>query len=282
MDKEKLKEYGREVKADLIGIANIERFREIDKQHNPLSIFPEAKTVIVVGKRITRGAIRGIEEGTQFSDYQKYGYDWLMDRFLALATFKISEFLEDNGYEAVPLPELPSEIPPMGIPVKKGKPAPNVLIDIEDAAVRAGLGEIGYCGIFLTPEFGPRQRFQIIITDAEIEPDPIKKENICDLCKKCMEICPLDAIKGEKEIEICEKKMIVAEIDYTKCKICKNGAFLNRYYEDAKPDRIAALCSRTCLCHLEETGRIKNLFYNNFRKRPVWKINKIGEIINET
>ncbi|MEO0300124.1 MAG: hypothetical protein ABIM58_05040, partial [candidate division WOR-3 bacterium] len=188
----------------------------------------------------------------------------------------------DNGYEAVPLPDIPIEVPPMGIPVKKGKPAPNVLIDIEDTAIRAGLGEIGYCRIFLTEEFGPRQRFQIILTDAEIEPDQIKKENICDLCKECLKICPLGAIKEkEKEIEICDKKMIVAEIDYEICKKCKNGVLPNMYYENGKPDRIAALCSRTCLFHLEETKRIKNLFNEKFRKRPVWKIDKSGEIIEE-
>jgi len=279
MKKEELKRYAKKVQADLIGIANIERFKGVDKQHHPLSIFPEVRSVIVVGKRITRGAIRGIEEGTQFSNYSLYGYNWLNDRFLAMTTFKLSEFLEDNGYESVPLPGLPSEIPPMGIPVKKGNPSPNVMIDINDAAVRAGLGEIGYCGIFLTPEFGPRQRFQIILTDAEIEPDPIRKENICDLCKECAKICPLGAIgKEEKEIEICGKKMIIADIDYEKCKICKNGAFPNIYYSEAKPDRIAALCSRTCFVHLEKEKRISNLFKENFRKRPIWKIGGTEEL----
>ncbi|HDN97763.1 MAG: hypothetical protein DRP67_00085 [Candidatus Omnitrophota bacterium] len=275
IDKEELKEYARKVKADLIGIANIERFDGIEKQHHPKSIFPEAKTVIVVGKRITRGTLRGVEEGTQFGIYSFYGRIWLEDRFLAMVTFKISEFLEDRGYEAVPLPNIPPDTPPMGIPVKKGYPAPNVLIDIEDAAVRAGLGEIGYCGIFLTPEFGPRQRFQAIITDAEIEPDPIKKENICDLCKECVRICPLNAIGGkERKIKICGKEMVVAEIEWEKCRICKNGVFPNIYYEDAKPDRIAALCSRTCLSHLEKKKRIKNLFNEKFRKRSVWKWEK--------
>ncbi|MCM8785663.1 MAG: hypothetical protein NC827_06370 [Candidatus Omnitrophica bacterium] len=280
MEKEKLKEFANQAKADLIGIASIDRFKEIDKQHNPESIFPEVKSVIVIGKRITRGALRGIEEGTQFGLYNLYGYQWLNNRILALTTFKISEFLEDNGYEAVPLPDIPHQIPPMGISVKKGKPAPNVLIDIEDAAVRAGLGEIGFCGVFLTEEFGPRQRFQIILTDAEIEPDEIKKENICDLCKKCAKICPLGAIdEKEKEIEICGKKMIIAEINYELCKKCKNGAFPNMYYESERPDRISALCSRTCLAHLEENKKIKNLFNEKFRKRPVWKIDKSGEII---
>ena len=41
--------------------------------------------------------------------------------------------------------------------------------------------EIGYHGEILT-EFGPRQRWQMIITDAEIEQDDILQENICVQC----------------------------------------------------------------------------------------------------
>jgi len=272
MKKEQLKKFAKQVKVDLIGVSNIERFNGIPNEHHPKSIFPEAKSVLVVGKRITRGSLRGIEEGTQFSLYNLYGYHWLNNRILALATFKICEFLEDNGYESVPLPGLPSEIPSAGIPVRKNRPAPEVTVDIQDAAIRAGLGELGYCGIFLTEQYGPRQRFQVIITDAEFEPDAIKKENVCDMCMECTKICPLSAIGNRRKIiEICGKKMVVAEIDFEKCKICKNGSFPDMYYEKARPDRIAALCSRTCLNHLEETKRIRNLFCEKFRKRKVWK-----------
>jgi len=280
MNKENLKNFVKQIKADVIGIASIDRFKGISPGHHPTSIFPEAKSVIVVGKRITRGALRGVEEGTQFSLYTLYGHQWLNNRILALTTFKICEFLEDNGYEAVPVPDIPIEVPPMGIPVRKTNPAPNVTIDIEDAAIRAGLGEIGYCGIFLTEQFGPRQRFQLIITDADIEPDPIKKENICDLCEECLKMCPLGAIKKTGHtFEVLGKKIVVSDIDYETCKICKNGAAPDMYYENAKPDRIAAICSRTCLQHLEQSKRIKNLFKTSFRKRKTWQIDKTGEII---
>jgi len=67
MDKEKLKGFAKEIKVDFIGVASIDRFKGIDPQDHPESIFPEVKSVIVVGKRVTRGALRGIEEGTQFS-----------------------------------------------------------------------------------------------------------------------------------------------------------------------------------------------------------------------
>ena len=58
---------------DLIGFAGKDRFEGVDAQHNPFSIFPEGKTVILLGKRICRGALRGVEEGTNFGDYALFG-----------------------------------------------------------------------------------------------------------------------------------------------------------------------------------------------------------------
>ena len=60
------KEYARSVGADLVGIANIERFEDVAPNRHPSSIFPEARSVVMIGKRITRGTLRGLEEGTQF------------------------------------------------------------------------------------------------------------------------------------------------------------------------------------------------------------------------
>ncbi|MGQ9631634.1 MAG: hypothetical protein ACUVXI_15185 [bacterium] len=272
---EEVKRFAKEARADLIGIANIERFADIPAEHNPTSIFPDAKSVIVVGKRITRGTLRGVEEGTQFDLYNIYGRNWLNNRILAMTTFRIAEFLEDNGWEAVPLPNLPPEVPPMGIPVRPNQPAPNVMIDFDDAAVRVGLGELGYCGFLLTPEFGPRQRIQMILTDAELEPDPILEGGICDRSgERHAEFCPLGAINPERErtVRICGKEMVVADVNYERCKTCKNGAHPNPYHPSGKPDRLAAICARNCLDYLERNSKIKNIFRNPFRKRPPWGI----------
>ena len=262
--------------ADLIGIASVDRFDKVPLDKHPRSIFPETKSVVVLGRRITRGTLRGVEEGTQFNTYRLYGYSWLEDGFLAYVTYETVTFLEDSGWEAVPLPGLPSEIPPMGVPVRADSPPPNVFLDLEDAAVRAGLGEIGYCGVLLTPEFGPLQRLQAILTDAELKPDPILQSTICDGCRICSKYCPLGAFTGEREVSICGKNMTVAEIDYPKCRICKNGALPNRHYPSAKPDRIAAICVRSCLDHLEREGRIKRRFHEPFRKREPWILDELG------
>ncbi len=263
---------------DLIGFANKERFDALEANVNPFSIFPEGKTVIMLGKRICRGSLRGVEEGSNFGDYSLFGKNWLEDEFLAIACYGLVNAIEDCGWEAVPVFPNPSEIAPMGISVGEGKPCPNVFPDFNYAAVACGLCELSYNRIPFSKEYGSRQRFHMIITDAEIEPTPIMEGSVCDRCKKCAYSCPLGAISADKTeiVEICGKKMEVACIDYNKCKICKNGACPNRFSPQARPDRVAALCNRTCLCHLEEEGLIGNKFEEKFRKRDAWALNEKG------
>ena len=100
------------------------------------------------------------------------------------------------------------------------------------------------------------------------------EKSVCDRCGKCADACPLGAIdKNNTQIlEICGKRMEVAKVDYDKCRSCKNGACPNRFADYATPDRVAALCNRTCLCHLEETEKLENTFHETFRKRDAWSI----------
>ena len=269
---DELKAFAQDRGADLVGIASIDRFADLPQERHPATIFPEAKSVVVIGRRITRGTLRGVEEGTQMGNFGNFGYRWLNDRFVALTTYETAEFLENNGWESVPLPGLPVQTPAMGVAVRENQPPPNVMLDFDDAAVRAGLGEIGYCGVFLSTEFGPRQRFQVILTDAELEQDPIMVEPICDKDMACVETCPLSAINPEKEtdLNICGKKMTVAEVDFSKCRQCKNGAGTNMYHSAGNPDRLAAVCVRSCIDYLERSEKLTNTFHNPFRKRPIW------------
>lgn len=264
----------KQIGVDMIGFASKARFEGIDSQHNPFSIFPEGKTVIMLGKRICRGALRGVEEGTNFGDYALFGKNWLEDEFLSLACYDLVRMIEDNGWEACPIFPNPSELGPQGVSVAEGRPEPNVYPDFDYAAVACGLGEIGLNGLFLSEKLGPRQRFHMIITDAEIEESPLLEGHICDGCGKCAESCPLGAIdiNNTLEVDICGKKMQVASIDYDICRTCKNGACKNRFADTARPDRIAALCNRTCICHLEEAKRLENNFELPFRKREAWSV----------
>lgn len=282
--KQEIKDFAVKNGVDLIGFASKDRFEGLTAHLNPFAIFPEGKTVIILGRRITRGTLRGIEEGTNFGDYGSFGYQWLDDEFVAQSCYDVVRFIEDQGWEAVPIFPNPEESHGMGIPLGEGKAAPNVTPDFHYAAIACGLGEVGFCGEFLSEKFGHRQRFQMIITDAIIESDPICEESICDQCGKCAEVCPMGAIDKENfyTVDVCGKTMKVADIDYSLCEKCKNGAIPNRLYKGAKSDRLAALCLRTCMNHLEEKKAIESSFENKFRKREAWAIDIYGKSVKVT
>jgi len=265
--------------ADLIGIADIDRFREVPAQSHPSSIFPETRSVVVLGKRVARGCLRGIEEGSQFSIYSTYANNWVPHRILALATVRVASWLEDHRWEAVPIPDLPKQVPPMGVPVRDGAPAPNVMMDFADAAVRAGLGEIGYTGQLMTPEFGHLQRLHVILTDAPLTASQLFEGTVCDRCRACAAGCPLNAFRqeGDHDTEILGKRMCVAKIDADACRSCRNGALPNPSHPSGPPDRTAAACMRACVVHMEKAGVLKRRFHNAFRHRPAWAVNKAGE-----
>ena len=52
--KQTVEEAAKKIGIDMIGFASKARFENVDPQHNPFSIFPEGKTVILLGKRICR------------------------------------------------------------------------------------------------------------------------------------------------------------------------------------------------------------------------------------
>ena len=272
--KQKIIDFAKKDGVDLIGFADRSRFEALPPRQNPFSIFPEAKTVILIGKRICRGSLRGVEEGSNFGDYALFGKNWLEDEFLALSAYNLTNFIESHGWEAAPVFPNPWELEPAGVPVAPDRPAPNVYPNFDYAAVACGLCTVSYNRILMTKEFGSRQRFHMILTDAELESSPLLEENVCDGCRKCADACPLGAIskKETEQIEICGQKFTVGKIDYEKCKICQNGAVANRFSASARPDRIAALCNRTCLCALEERNVLTNGFENPFRTGEIWSI----------
>jgi reductive dehalogenase len=64
-------------------------------------------------------------------------------------------------------------------------------------AVDAGLGQLARFGALITPEFGPRVRLCKVLTDFPLKPTaPIDfgVTEFCDVCQKCAEYCPSQAI----------------------------------------------------------------------------------------
>ncbi len=85
-------------------------------------------------------------------------------------------------------------------------------------AVTANLGIMGRNGLILTPEFGPRQRWSIITTDAEIpktkERDFSELKDFCEKCGACVRECKGGSV-FETPIE--KKNGVITHIDRSKC-----------------------------------------------------------------
>lgn len=229
---EKVKKYARKCGADLVGIGSMDRFEGASKEMDPRYIFPEAKVIIGLVFRIPRGYLRGIEEGTHFYQYPSMGYSNINEVYAPIVLREVVCFLEDHGHEGVVIRNTgglgtisdmtgsATESSNFGRrirysrPVSNDRPPPDVFFHFRIAAFICGLGEIGYSKLFLTPEFGPRQRFAFILTDAPLEPDPLYEgPKLCDRCMLCAKECPANAISKTETVKV---KVVGRELEWGK------------------------------------------------------------------
>lgn len=244
MQSQVLKAKARQCGADLVGIAAADRWATWGGAANPRHIQPRCQAVVVVGRRIVRGSLRGVEESTSFGNtYGTFGQHWNEDLFLARAIHDIALALEAEGAEAVPL---------FG---------GGTGLDCKALAHAAGLGSVGRGGFFLTPEFGHRQRFGLVLTDTALESDPIVEPNLCAGCDACLKACPLGALTDTGS-------QGPFALDTERCGVCANGKGTGPSVAYERLDRLAASCGRACLVALED--KIGNRFREPFRKRPTW------------
>jgi len=279
MTSQTLKEAARRFGADLVGIASIDALRDLPADENPHSIFPQARAVIVIGRKVLRGALRGIEQGTEFQNsFPTFGFMTHEDNVLAKTTYDVTVWVEAQGFEAVPLFAYDGAGQSVGVPVAPGKPAPNVMLKYRIMAQAAGLGETGLHGLFLTPEFGPRQRFAMLLTDADIETDAPFKPRLCNDCGACVTGCPLGALDAGKAEPFgspgCERP--VAARTHSRCLRCKNGAIQTNEGRFNTVERMAAACSRACLAALEDRGATLEQFNHPFRQSAPWTRDLLG------
>ncbi|MGI6544809.1 MAG: hypothetical protein ACOX44_17505 [Limnochordia bacterium] len=201
--KEHIKNYAYELGADLIGFGSVERCKHAPLMMSPQGLYPAAKTVIVMALHHPDACIElGGERHSQ--EIGPYSVQYLMNTRLDFMSYQMATFLEKAGYGAIPIAS--SNI----WRYKQYKQLDAIFApDISHIymAVVAGLADIGYNGLAITPEYGARNRFVTVVTDAEIEEDPlIPPGTVCDQCMLCRRHCPSQAlskeIKGDKVLRI--------------------------------------------------------------------------------
>jgi len=207
-----------ELGADLVGVGNIERWEKAPLLMSPLGLMPDGKAVLVCAIHHTDAMI---EVGGEGSPHEQgtYSYQYHMNNQLDVISYTMGRFLEDLGYRAIPITA--SNIwryrEYNGL---KATFAPDMSHIY--ASVAAGLSELGYSGLAMTPEFGPRNRFVSIVTDAPLAPDPLLPGGtLCDKCGQCIQHCCTEAlgkeVEGEVAIEIEGHKYMRANKNLWRC-----------------------------------------------------------------
>ena len=302
---EKIEVCARRYDADIVAFGGADKLRGTEA----FEIFPDVKSVIVLGFRVLRGSHLGIEEGSTFYQYSTTGLETIEETIIPGALLRVSAVIEDEGFLAVPqrknqmLRPAPEALNPEMLntywyPAGEKEPQP----DFTAAAILCGLGERGDSGALLTDRFGPFQRVALILTDAVFENcDQPVQPHLCDHCGACARACPGHALKdGEIDLPQCAAYYRGANMHYNpymdaeaypdipnREAVMEGKADLSYeealkvmedtyFYPPMKHGYAASICGRACdracYAHLEEKGVLTARFASPFRRRPVWEL----------
>ncbi len=176
----------------LVGFAPAERWNDppfepwVPEEFRPKAIYPEVKTVIVIGMPVS---LPILETAPSIHYHELYR---TVNALLDQDGYRIATFLTREGHPSVWIPRDGYG----SISVLREKPV--AFFSHRHAAYLAGLGNFGVNNTLLTPEFGPRVRFASIFTAAEIPGDPIMEKPLCIRCMRCVDNCPVRAISGRE------------------------------------------------------------------------------------
>lgn len=169
--------------ADLVGICNLDRrwiytkgFDFVERTEYDIHIPDEYLHVIVMAVEMSYEPLKYsptyIAGAGAGAGYSKMVY----------TAGLVAQYIRQLGYKAIPS----GNDTAMNVPY----------------AIQAGLGELGRLGQLITYEFGPRVRLCKVFTNLPLKNDePVRfgVTEFCEICGKCAENCPSQAISYEKK-----------------------------------------------------------------------------------
>lgn len=200
----KVKTFALEVGADIVGICDSLKLKENLTELQ--EVLPAHKSLIVVAVKHSTSALRA--NNVRVKQYDTiYTYNQVRD-----VAQKLARLLEAEGFKAIAIPHF--------LPIDMADDKLGMVgdVDFRRAAVLAGLGVYGKCGLFVSRPYGPRVRIGGVLTDAPLETheEAIDYEGamkeLCKNCFKCVESCPTHALKGDGTID--KKKCMSRLFEY--------------------------------------------------------------------
>ncbi len=170
--------------AHLFGVADIEPLKKDFIDISPHTL-KDLKYGVSLAFRLSDKIIEDIQDHpTQLYLHHYRQVNYSLDRI----TLKISSVIQDQGWQALPIPA--SQV--INWETQKGH------LSHKKVAVEAGLGWRGRNNLLVTPRFGSRIRLITILTDLPLCTDTRIKRD-CGTCYDCLKACPAKAIKEKRE-----------------------------------------------------------------------------------
>ncbi len=186
MKVEEIKRLAVTLGADRCGIADLVRFSDAPEGFRPTDIYPGCRSVVVFLKRMPPVAILS-------SNPIPYTHNAaLLYQEIDRIGLNLSYLLEKQGILSMPVPcdvpylyWDPERMHGMGI------------LSMRHAGRNAGLGFLGRNTLLINPELGNMVYIGALLTNAELEPDPLTQGLSCpDGCSLCLDACPVNALDG--------------------------------------------------------------------------------------
>ena len=184
-----VQEYLTDLDVDIVGIVSLEDIKGSKLEEQALKLLPETSSIIVLGmelfpeilnltrpERITGAASSNTIMQSQ-SNYISGKLTWVAN--------DIARVAKKAGLKALP-------IPAAGYPYDARFLEAD--ISFKDAAIAAGFGQLGYNGLVLTEQFGPRVNLTVCLTEARLKPGAKASERYCRDCNICIAKCPAKAL----------------------------------------------------------------------------------------
>jgi len=182
-DRTNLEAFSEELGFSLFGVADIRDIRDDFALEKKTSV--KFDFALSLGKRLLDPVMDEIKDKPTplyFHHYRQLNF------FLDRAAFLLASHIQDQGFQALPLPASQT----IDWDKQRGH------ISHKKVGRLAGLGWIGRNNLLVNPELGSRFRLVTVLTDMPLEMDsPLERD--CGKCIACIKPCPAQAIKENPE-----------------------------------------------------------------------------------
>lgn len=192
--KDEITSMAKEMGVHKVGFTSRERLSDGPPSADPGFVLPTARSAISLVVALEQEPIRAyLAKEDQMAHVEDHKKSYIT---LGKAGISIADFLKQQGYASV------SPIP--NIEYRQNQPYMAMVPPLSHryVSVAAGTTAMGWSSNVLAPEYGAAVSLTSVVTEAELEPDPMLDECYCDHCGLCARACPSQYISPREGVEL--------------------------------------------------------------------------------